>query len=718
MRVTPVRPLVSAFLVVAIVSTAALGTAGGAEQNGSGRRAKETTRKVSHKGSASVSNPFPRRIQLPDDLFEGGTGWLNVSGPIELRDLRGKIVVMDFWTFCCINCMHVLPDLKYLEYKYPRELVVIGVHSAKFANERDSENIRRAILRYEIEHPVLNDSRLAVWGRVGVNSWPTLVLIDPEGKVVRAYAGEGHREALDAAIAKLVSYHLATGTLDRTPLKLGLERNKLAPGPLKFPGKVLADERSQRLFIADSNHNRIVISTLDGKLLDVAGSGRVGGRNGPFASATFNHPQGMALEGSKLYVADTENHLIRVLDLARKTVATLAGTGRQNISRAAGGRLRETPLSSPWDLTIAGRTLYVAMAGVHQIWSCALGGDTIHVFAGSGNENILNGPRSEAAFAQPSGLATDGRNLFVADSEGSAIRVIPLSRSSTVATLAGTSDLEGGRSLFEFGDVDGDGSSARLQHPLGLALHAGRLYVADTYNHKIKTLDLGTGRVKTFLGTGKRGDSLDPPEFAEPGGLSAAGGKLYIADTNNHAIKVADLSTRQVTRLAIEGLSPPAAPPVREDDQEDAKASAVAVEPQRVAAGDSLVLDFSFKLPAGYKLNQSGPISCRLRTSSPTDLVSADELTRSRRGEFEGQKATVRLPLTGKKGSMTLETSLTFTYCREGRGGLCKLGTTRWKVPIELSAEGKQKAVPLTAAIDETPTGHNPKHPGAPGTKE
>jgi hypothetical protein len=293
-----------------------------------------------------------------------------------------------------------------------------------------------------------------------VNSWPTLALIDPEGKLVRAFSGEGHGTSLDADIAKLVAYHEGNGTLDRAPLALGLERHKMAATPLRFPGKVLADEASSRLFIADSNHNRIVIATLAGKLLDVAGSGAVGEKNGPFASATFHHPQGMALAGDKLYVADTENHLIRVLDLRHKRVTTLAGTGKQAIGRGVGGPLRETALNSPWDLLIVNRMLYVAMAGAHQIWVHPLGGDSIQVFAGTGREDVLDGPRDEAAFAQPSGLAADGGNLLVADSEGSAIRRIPLDPSGPIDTVAGTSNLDSGRSLFAFGDVDGKGAAA------------------------------------------------------------------------------------------------------------------------------------------------------------------------------------------------------------------------------------------------------------------
>ena len=240
-------------------------------------------------------NPFPRRFKAPE--LDGGNGWLNTSGEITLKDLRGKVVLLDFWTFCCINCMHVLPDLAYLEKKYDKQLVVIGVHSAKFENEKETENIRRAIVRYEISHPVINDSDMTVWRKFNVQSWPTLVLIDPEGYYCGSISGEGNREGLDAVIEKVVAYHKHKKTLDETPVRFDLEREKAKPTPLKFPGKVLADEAGRRLFISDSNHNRIVIAGLDGKLVNVIGTGAIGKTDGAFDKATFDHPQGMALVG-------------------------------------------------------------------------------------------------------------------------------------------------------------------------------------------------------------------------------------------------------------------------------------------------------------------------------------------------------------------------------------------------------------------------------------
>ncbi|HET6423662.1 MAG TPA: thioredoxin-like domain-containing protein, partial [Planctomycetaceae bacterium] len=432
-------------------------------------------------------NPFPDRVQAVE--LEGGVEWLNAGGPITLKELRGKIVLLDFWTYCCINCMHVLPDLDYLEKKFPNEVVVIGVHSAKFDNEKESGNIRKAILRYEIKHPVVNDANMVLWRKFGIRAWPSLVLIDPEGNYCGYVSGEGNRELLEAVVTKLIDYHRAKKTLDETPVQFALEKFKQPATPLRFPGKVIADEAGDRLFISDSNHNRIVVTTLEGKLIDVIGSGTIGEKDGSYTEAQFDRPQGMVLVDNTLYVADTENHMIRAVDLTQKTVKTYAGTGQQGSFRPNAGTLRATALNSPWDLLVLDDVLYIAMAGPHQIWSHKFGSETIQPFAGSGREDIRNGTLSESALAQPSGLATDGKHLFVVDSEGSAVRQITTKRLNDlinpvgeVTTVVGTSNLPGGRSLFEFGDVDAIGAKARLQHPLGIVFYDGDLLIADSYN--------------------------------------------------------------------------------------------------------------------------------------------------------------------------------------------------------------------------------------------
>ncbi len=664
--------------------------------------AAKTTKKDADKKDDDVAgeleNPFPKRFKMEGTELDGGVEWLNTSGEISLKDLRGKVVLVDFWTYCCINCMHILPDLKYLEHKYPKELVVIGVHSAKFDNEKETENIRRAALRYEIEHPIVNDAEMKIWRSFGVRAWPTLVLLDPEGYYCGYISGEGNREPLDAIIAKVIAYHKAKGTLDETPVKFDLERQRVKPGALRFPGKVLADEASNRLFITDSNHNRLVVTSLDGKLQDVIGSGTPGAADGDYKSASFFRPQGTALVGDKLYVADTENHLLRVVDLKAKKVTTLAGTGEQAHFRANGGPLRKTALNSPWALSHVDGTLYIAMAGPHQLWSHELDSDTISVFAGSGREDILNGPHSESAFAQPSGISSDGKFLYVADSEGSSIRKVPIASKGEVTTVAGTSDLPSGQSLFAFGDIDGVGKEARFQHPLDVLYHDGSLFVADSYNHKIKKIDAKKRDVKTFLGNGKAGTELSPAQLSEPAGLSIAKGKLFVADTNNHRICVVDLKSGEMSELKINGLQPPP-PPKDEDPATDAKGT-IDLTPQSIAAGDSLKLDISFRFPKGYKLNQLAKVTYKLEAAGEQKLIAADHLKGRQTAEVKDDVATASIPLAAKEGEAKLALSVSFSYCRDGVGGLCKLKTSKWNIPVKVSADGKSSTIKLEAVAE------------------
>src|SRR6185436_18118815 len=491
------------------------------------------------------------RIHAPE--LTGGSEWFNVAVPLTIRALRGKVVLLDFWTYGCVNCMHILPDLKYLEQKYGSALVVIGVHSAKFSNERQPENIRRIIVRYDITHPVVNDAAFAIWKAYGARAWPTQVLIDPEGYVVATASGEGKVEAFDRAIGAVIRVFDERGAIDHRPLQLSPERDRLKMSTLAFPGKVLADEASGRLFIADSNHHRILVATLDGRVTDVIGpratddDGAFGWTDGTFEEARFYRPQGLALDGDVLYIADTENHLVRAASLSMRLVATVAGNGHQGVWGEHGGAAHETPISSPWDLVVANRLLFVAMAGLHQIWMVDLERQLSFPYAGSGREARVDGSVEESAFAQPSGLALHDSTLFVADSESNIIRAVSLPPANDVRTLAGGD-------LFEFGDRDGRGDDVRLQHPLGMAFADGRVFIADTYNHRLKVLDPVTRRVTTFSGSGTAGLADGAPkraQFYEPGGISATRDALYVADTNNHAVRRVSLRNGEVETLKL-----------------------------------------------------------------------------------------------------------------------------------------------------------------------
>ncbi|CAN5347614.1 thioredoxin-like domain-containing protein [soil metagenome] len=516
------------------------------------------------KRSMALDDKKPAEAKQDAPELDGGVAWLNTAGPIKLKDIKGKVVLLDFWTLCCINCIHVMPDLAKLEKKYPNELVVIGVHSAKFENEKDTKSIKQAVLRYELAHPVVNDANHKIWNAYGVESWPTIALIDPEGKFVGVASGEGNYEVLDKIIGKLVEEHKAKGTLDAKPIRFDLIRyRETADTPLFFPGKVFADEKGDRLFIADSTHHRIVVTNLAGEKKAIIGSGTPGFKNGPAAEAQFDDPQGMALDGETLYVADRKNHSIRSVDLKAMTVATAAGTGKQDgdfdlRKLTTFVDAKKIGLNSPWDILIQGREMFIAMAGHHQIWVMDLDAKKLKPFAGTGRENIKDGPLYAANFAQPSGLATDGVNLYVADSEVSAIRKLPLSGEGRVSTIVG----EG---LFEFGDIDGIGDKARIQHALGVIVVDGKLIVADTYNSKLKKLDPATRACSTWLGDSKAKEPL----FNEPAGLTTAKGKIYVADTNANRIQVVDIKTGAVSTLPLKGVEPP--PPQKEWVKPEAK---------------------------------------------------------------------------------------------------------------------------------------------------
>jgi thiol-disulfide isomerase/thioredoxin len=479
------------------------------------------------------------RVRAPE--FPKNSVWLNSSRPLSLSEFRGRIVLLDFWTYGCINCLHILPDLKYLERKYAEYLTVIGIHSAKFDHEGETDNLRQAILRYDIEHPVLVDRQSQVWQNFAIRAYPTIVVIDPKGYVVATIAGEGKREILDQLISQLIEEH--QGSIHPEKLDLALEKyQNPVISPLAFPGKVLADEERDRMFVADSGHHRIIVSTLEGQVLHAIGTGQAGLVDGSVLDAQFSAPQGMAFDRDNhiLYVADTENHAVRKIELEQQRVTTIAGNGSQNqiIYPHCG---KDIPLNSPWDLVLLNDALFIAMAGSHQIWKMQLQTGILQTCAGTGAEGNFDGSTHEAAFAQPSGIATNGQELFVADSESSSVRAIHSEKTPQVWTLCGSG------SLFDFGDRDGIGASVRLQHCLGIEFAQNSLWIADTYNHKIKQVDPESQSCTTVI----------ERELSEPSGISATRNHLYVADTNNHAIQRIDLNSFEMTTIEFPDLCAP-----------------------------------------------------------------------------------------------------------------------------------------------------------------
>ncbi|MBN1402273.1 MAG: redoxin domain-containing protein [Anaerolineae bacterium] len=626
------------------------------------------------------SREYYGNIRAPE--FPPDAEWLNTGRRLSLAELRGKLVLLDFWTYGCINCMHVIPDLKRLEAEYPNELVVIGVHSAKFTNEGDLENIRRVILRYEIEHPVVNDRAFAIWNAYAVRAWPTAILIDPRGRVLAAHSGEGVYEAFAEMIGNAAHTYEREGLLNRTPLDLVTERSQAPETALSFPGKVLADEDGGRLFIADTNHHRIVVADLEGQVLSVIGSSARGLQDGSFEQSAFAKPQGLALHGDTLYVADTENHAIRAVDLEAREVRTLVGDGTLGYVRTS-SPAATARLNSPWDLELMDNVLYIAMAGLHQLWAYDLAAGTIGPYAGSGREGLLDAPLMRAALAQPSGLTSDGRVLYFADSEASAVRTADLLATGQVRTIVG----EG---LFEFGDVDGVWPQARLQHALGIVYHRSYLYVADTYNHKIKRITPGEGRVTTLAGTGAPGwRDGDEASFYEPGGLSALGDRLYVADTNNHVIRTIELDTQETGTLALRDPRGLLAGMARER-----VGKLVRLPQQRVGLGPGL-LRLHVSLPDGYKFNKDAP-SRIVWTEVPEGLGLATDLHQI---DLRGRSFPLDIELSFAEGGRRLLVGeLAFYYCQSD-DSVCLIEVATVEVPLLIGGDVEEGGVMVDLSV-------------------
>ena len=616
----------------------------------------------------------------PAPEFPTGLDWLNTDRPLALEQLRGKIVILDFWTYGCINCIHVIPDLKRLEAEFAEELVVIGVHSAKFENEGDTENIRQIILRYELEHPVINDADFAVWRTWGAQAWPTLAIVDPAGNVVGAHSGEGVYDLFKPVLDSLVAEF--DGDIDRTALDLKLEREGLPETALSFPGKVLVDPDENRLFIADTNHHRVIVAGFDsGDVIEIIGSGSRGSADGFWRTATFNQPQGMALseDGSRLYVADTENHVIRMVDLATGQVSTVAGTGLKGAFPPTGGAALTTGLNSPWDLALDGEDLYVAMAGYHQIWVIDLEAGTAAPYAGNARESTTNGPLAAAELAQPSGVALDGTGrLYFADAESSSIRGADVSGEVRMVDILAGSDQD----LFSFGDEDGVGTAARLQHPLGVVVDGGYVWVADTYNSKIKRIDPASGEVTTLAGGPGWRDGSNPL-FHEPGGIDAATGKLYVADTNNHSVRIVDQVTGETSTMVLSGLERY----VIDGDDDAFTGKTVTLDPVQVSPGaGTLVLNVAF--PSGYKVNPLAPSRFEWRV----DGAVAD-LDPAAVGSVVNPSFPLEIPATFSRGTGSISGDLYIVYCESEEESICLIDQARVVVPVTVGSGGSTVSV-------------------------
>ena len=633
-----------------------------------------------------------------------GRGWLNTGGKsLDLESLRGKIVLLDFWTFCCINCLHVLDELRPLEEKYSDVLVTVGVHSPKFEHEADPVALASAVERYEIHHPVLDDPELATWKAYTARAWPTLVVIDPEGYIVAHLSGEGHAGGLAVLLEELVAEHEAKGTLHRG------NGPYVAPEPtsgtLRFPGKATQLPNGNYM-VVDSGHHRLVELRPDLETVErIIGSGTKGFLDGQSEIAQFNEPQGVTLLPSEVawklgydaVVADTVNHRLRGVTLSSGYVQTLAGNGVQRLLDAGPARVTDTgagtwsehhdggpadfaadaidvgalglgtevSLSSPWDVVWSEKLqrVVIAMAGTHQIFAFDPLANEVSILAGSGLEGLLDGKAEEAWFAQSSGLAIDGEdNIWVADSETSSLRRLVVGDSGvTVETAVG-------KGLFDFGFRDGGADEARLQHPLGVTvLPDNSVAIADTYNGAVRRYDPATKSVSTLA----RG-------LAEPSDVV-----VVQVEGNEPLLVVVESNKHQLVLV-----------PIPKEAQQVDEGASQTHRPKSPVTPGTLELAVRFKAPTGQKLDDrwGDPTQLKISSTPPELLVSGG-------GTSVGLLRTLELSADVPEGILHITARAAACDGPETEDGeipdhaACHLYQQDWGIPVILQADGESELV-------------------------
>jgi thiol-disulfide isomerase/thioredoxin len=604
--------------------------------------------------------PAPRRARVRAPELIGKGGWLNAGGKdLTLADLRGKCVVVDFWTFCCVNCLHVLDELRELEEKHRDTVVIVGVHSPKFVHEAEHQAVVDAVERYQVHHPVLDDPELATWKQYAVRAWPTLVVIDPEGYVVAQHAGEGHAHAIAKLVEELEAEHGAKGTLRRG------DGPYVPPEPvasdLRFPGKALLLP-SGNILVSDTTRHQLVELEPDGETV----VRRIGSGERGFGDHAFSEPQGLALlPDGMVIVADTVNHALRIWDPAGGAIETVAGTGNQwwQGSPTSGPAL-DVDLSSPWDVAWWAGKVWIAMAGVHQLWTYDPATGTVEVAAGTTSEGLVDGPAAEAWFAQPSGLAATEDRLWVADSETSALRWVERDGDGfRVRTAVGTG-------LFDFGHRDGAADQALFQHPLGVtALPDGSVAVSDTYNQALR-------RYTPSHQEGEPGEVTTlATDLREPSGAVLIGEDIVVVESARH----------RLTRLRL--------------PEEAVRVDAVAHRTQRAAteiASGTLRLDVVFTAPSGQKLDTRYGPSTRLLVSATPPGLLAD-------GAGPGTDLSRDLVLADGVTEGVLHVSAMAASCDDDPRNeypACHVHQQDWGVPVKITAAGTARLGLVLAGLD------------------
>lgn len=599
--------------------------------------------------------------------FPQDATWRNVSTPWTWEDLQGRVVLLVFWRAADASTIQALRDAVGLAARSDAA-VAIGVHCPGMPGERRAETLDAALGRYGIETPVVHDEEGAMAEALGVGDLPAVILVDAEGRTVLGATGAGLGDPLREAVDDLVA---SSRDLDPSPLPGRAVDERLDP-VIAHPSGLAVDDG--RVAVADAGHDRVVVLDRDRNVRRVIG-GTPGLEDGAFAEARLRCPHGLALDGEVLYVADTGNHAVRAIDLAEERVETVAGDGTMLRGPHRVGQGPFEKLAWPWDLCLHEERLHVAMAAAHQVWRVDPADGIADAYAGTGDAKVKDGSRQDAKFAQPTGICTDGQDLFVADALGCAIRRIEVGR-GRVETLVGAR-------IGGWGDVDGPARRARLQHPTGLAWRDGALHVADTYNHKVKRYSPAADEVVTLTGSKTPGwtdGDAGEARWDMPEAVASFDEGLLVADVAGHVIREVDDRGRTGTwtLLGVDRLAPPG------------QGGPVATDPVELVPGTAeIVVDV--RLPDGMVLAPGVRIGKEVEAGDP-DVVSPVQMT------VDVETASFGVPVRTKPGRTDLAVDLGLRYCMKGRPQRVFADRIRLQVPVRVVEEGDREVrIPVAA---------------------
>ena len=623
---------------------------------------------------------------LSQDNKNQSEQWLNVSRPPEISDLKGRIILLDFWSYACVNCTQTLQEIKKLEQQFGSKITVIGVHSGKFENEKNFAEIKKAVIRNDITYPVINDAKSRIWDSFKITAWPTLVLIDPHGNIEKTYVGETGVIAVKSGIKQLISKYKYE--LNRDSLPITLEKNSIDGNVLSFPTKIeyAADfnyksRHLPALIIANTGKNNIVVTSLSGDVILKIGDGNSGLQDGSFEVSSFNAPQGLLYRAGKLYVADTGNHALREIDFKSGKVRTLIGSSQRGeiIPDKQIFEAKSFDLASPTDIEFFpnNENIVIANSGTHQILTYNLAKDTISVVAGRGVEGITDGKYPDNVLSQTSDMSVYNRKLYFLDSGSSSLRV--LEENGEVKTLIG-------KDLLKFGNKNGGKNEALMQHPLGLMADDTGIYISDSFNHAIKKYDFSSNQIFNLAGGRRSGDNLGSgsnAEFDQPEGITSVLNNLYIADANNNRVVILN---RGSLSSAILNVMPPLKLP---------KEGFLQYLPNLTKSPDLALKSLSeitvkIDLKKGWKINENGPSFINL-----LELVKDDQANLVASLDWNAIKTkSMKLPQLLEKKKYLLQGVI--YYCEDKTNALCYIKSYEQKLNADAVTKENQITIQIT----------------------